>query len=268
MHFMRKSFYLLLTTILFLGVLVGLPPTPASANCGVVQSGAPAQTSSVPISEEHHHHLVLANQFIRAYEVEVPAHEATLLHRHDQDYIYIVFGDADITNAVEGKPEIKAHLADTTVNYARGPLTHVARVDGNTIFRNITVQLLQPQGELKTYYPSVIAALDAANEDPNSNGVRHLKGATEVVVLETNAMRALAVSVQTGAAWRALNSQHTYLAIWIDRWRERLHPGKANAEIFPIQMETWFTPTDETSIRNSMPTAMNILILDFKNDGN
>jgi hypothetical protein len=265
---MRKRFCLLLTTILFLAVLVGLPLTLASANRGIAQSGAPAQTIAVPISEEHHHHLVLANQFIRAYEVEVPAHESTLLHRHDQDYVYIVFGDADITNAVEGKPEIKAHLADTTVNFARGPFAHVARVDGNTIFRNITVQLLQPQGELKTYYPSVMAALDAATKDPNSPNVRHLKGAAEVVILETNAMRALAVSVQPGAAWRALNSQHTYLAIWIDRWRERLHPGKPNAEIFPINMETWFDPTDETSVRNSMPIPMTILILDFKNGGN
>jgi hypothetical protein len=265
---MRKYFYVLFTTVLSLGVLAGLAPAPTSANRVMPQSGVAAQSSSVPISEEHHHHLVLANQFIRAYEVEVPAHESTLLHRHDQDYVYIVFGDADITNAVEGKPEIKAHLADTTVNYARGPLTHVARVDGNTIFRNITVQLLQPQGELNTYYPSVTAALDAAIKDPNAKNVRHLKGATEVVILETNVMRALAVSVQPGAAWRALNSQHTYLAIWIDRWRERLHSGKPNAEIFPIQMETWFTPTDETSIRNSMPTPMTILILDFKNDGN
>jgi hypothetical protein len=268
MHFMRKYFYVLFTTVLLLGALVGLSPAPTSANRVMPRSGASAQAASVPISEEHHHHLVLANQFIRAYEVEVPAHESTLLHRHDQDYVYIVFGDADITNAVEGKPEIKAHLADTTVNYARGPLTHVARVDGNTIFRNITVQLLQPQGELKIYSPSVMAALDAANKDPNAKYVRRLKGATEVEILETNAMRALAVSVQPGAAWRALNSQHTYLAIWIDRWRERLHPGKPNAEIFPIQMESWFNPSDETSIRNSTPTTMNILILDFKNDGN
>lgn len=265
---MRKYFYVLFTTVSLLAVLIGLPPAPAPANLGTAQGGAPAQASSVPISEEHHHHLVLANQFVKAYEVEVPAHESTLLHRHEQDYVYIVFGDADIANAVEGKPEIKAHLADTTVNYARGPFAHVARVDGSTIFRNITVQLLQPQGELKTYYPSVTAALDAANKDPNAKNVRRLKGATEVVILETNAMRALAVNVQPSAAWRALNSKHTYLAIWIDRWRERLHPGKPNAEIFPIQMETWFTPTDETSIRNSMPTPMTILILDFKNDGN
>jgi len=268
MHFMRICFYILLTTILLFSVLIGLPSAPASANRGAPQKRVPAQLAFVPISEEHHHHLVLANPFIQAYEVEVLPHESTLLHRHDQDYIYIVFGDADITNAVEGKPELKAHLADTTVDFAHGPFAHIARVEGNTIFRNITVQLLQPQGELKTYYPSVTAALDAANKDPNNNNARRMKGATEIVILETNATRALAVSVKPGAAWAAPNPQHTYLAIWIDRWRERLHPGKPNAEIFPIQMETWFNPSDETSIRNSMNVAMNIFILEFKNDVN
>ena len=209
---------------------------------------------------------MLANDFLQAYEVEVPPHEATLLHRHDQDYIYIVFGDADITNAVEGKPEVKAHLVDTTVNFAKGPFAHVARVDGNNIFRNITVQLLQPQGELKTYYPSVMAALDAGDKDANDIHARRMRGATEVAILETDATRALAVNVKPGAAWEADNSHNTFLAIWIDRWRERLHPGKPNAEIFPIQMESWFAPSDGTSIRNSMPGPMNILILEFKND--
>lgn len=245
---------------------MGLPPAPASANYGAAQSGSSAQTTSVPISEEHHHHLVLANNFIQTYEVEVPPHDATLLHRHDQDYVYIVFGEADITNAVEGKPEVKAHLADTTVNFAKGPFAHVARVDGNNIFRNITVQLLQPQGELRTYFPSVTAALDAADKDPNNIRVRRMKGSNEVLILETNATRALAVNVKPGATWSADNSHHTFLAIWIDRWRERLHPGKPNAEIFPIQMESWFAPSDGTSIRNSMPAPMNILILEFKSE--
>jgi hypothetical protein len=263
MRLMRKYFYVLPGLILFLGVLVGLPPAPASANRGAMQNATTPQAASVPISEEHHHHLVLANDFIQAYEVEVPPHDATLLHRHDQDYIYIVFGDADITNAVEGKPEVKAHLVDTTVNFAKGPFAHVARVDGNNIFRNITVQLLQPQGELKTYYPSVTVALAAAEKDTNNSNVRRMKGATEVAILETNA---LAVNVKPGATWEADNSHSTFLAIWIDRWRERLHPGKPNAEIFPIQMESWFAPSDGTSIRNSMPAPMNILILEFKNE--
>ena len=247
-------------------MLIGLPTTPVSANRVAPQKGAPAPVTSVAISDEHHHHLVVANPFIQAYEVEVPPHEATLLHRHDQDYIYIVFGETDITNAVEGKPELKAHLADTTVNFAKGPFAHVARVDGNNIFRNITVQLLQPQGELKTYYPSVTAALDAGDKDPTNIHARRMRGATEVAILETDATRALAVSVKPGAAWTAANSQHTFLVVWIDRWRERVHPGKPNAEIFPIQMEMWFAPSDDTSIRNTMPTAMTLFILEFKNE--
>jgi hypothetical protein len=257
---------ILFSTIFLTSALITLPLKSGSANRRRAQSTAPPQVSSVPISEEHHHHLVLANSFMKAYEVEVPPHDSTLLHRHDQDYVYIVFGDADITNAVENKEPVKAHLADTTVNFAKGPFAHVARNDGSTTFRNITVQLLQPQGEVKIYFPSVNAALDAVEKDPNNIHVRHMKGATEVVILETAEMRALAVNVKPGAAWAAVNSEHTFLAVWIDRWRERLHPGKPNAEIFPIQMETWFAPSGETSIRNSMPAPMNIFILEFKND--
>jgi hypothetical protein len=263
---MRKQIIILFSTIFLTGALIALRGTPASANRIDVQNAAPPQVNSVPISEEHHHHLVLANSFMQAYEVEVPPHDSTLLHRHDQDYVYIVFGDADITNAVENKEPVKAHLADTTVNFAKGPFAHVARDDGNTIFRNITVQLLQPQGEVKNYFPSVKAALGAAEKDPTNIHVRHMKGATEVVILETDEMRALAVNVKQGSAWAAVNSEHTFLAVWIDRWRERLHPGKPNTEIFPIQMETWFAPSGETSIRNSMPAPMNIFILEFKND--
>jgi hypothetical protein len=262
---MRQRFLFCLTPIFLIGVFVGLPLTPVSGNRVALENETPGQVTSVPISQEHHHHLALENPFIRAYEVEVPPHDSTLLHRHDQNYVYVVFGDADITNAVEGKPEVKAHLADTTVNFAHGPFAHIARNDGDTTFRNITVQLLQPQGELKTYYPSVDAALDAASKEPSNNNFRRTKGAIEAVVLETNATRALAVSVKPGAAWSSPNPHHTYLAVWIDRWREHLKPGNPNAEIFPIQMETWFNPGDETSIRNSTKDPMNVFILEFKN---
>jgi len=252
--------------ILIASVFVSLPSRTAWAGHATFQNGIPAQGAAVPISQEHHHHLVLENPFIRAYEVEVGPHESTLLHRHDQDYVYVVFGNADITNAVEGKPEVKAHLADTTVNFARGPFAHVARNDGDTTFRNITIQLLLPQGELKTYYPTIAAALDAAGKGSDDKNIRRLKGATEVAVLETNATRGLAVSVQPGAGWISPNPHHTYLAVWIDRWRERLQQGNPNAEIFPIQMETWLNPGDQTSIRNSTKAPINVFVLEFKNE--
>ena len=116
----------------------------------------------VPISQEHHHHLVLENSYVKAYEVELAPHEATLMHQHLHDYVYVVFGDDDITNAVAGKPEVKLKQPDLSVNFSPGPFAHVATNNGETPFRNITIELLHRQGEVKKFYPSIRAALDTA----------------------------------------------------------------------------------------------------------
>src|SRR5512140_2019531 len=116
----------------------------------------------VPISQEQHHHLVLENSFVKAYEVEVPPHESTLMHRHLHDYVYVVLGDAEFTNAVAGKPEVKLKQPDLAVNFSPGPFAHVASNNAETPFRNITIELLHPQGEVKKFYPSIRAALAVA----------------------------------------------------------------------------------------------------------
>src|ERR1700689_407549 len=71
-----------------------------------------------PLSQEHHHRLVLENSFVRAYEVELNAHESSLLHQHDQDYVYVVLGDSDITNAILGKDPVHVHFPDGAVNFS------------------------------------------------------------------------------------------------------------------------------------------------------
>ncbi len=223
-----------------------------------------SQDISVPISQEHHHHLVIDNQYIRAYEVEVGPRESTLLHRHDQDYVYVVFGDADITNAVEGKPEVKAHLADTTVNFAKGPFAHIARNDGDTTFRNITVALNPRQGQLKTYFPTVNAALEAAAKQNEGLLSRVFGGGVEVPILETDEMRALAVRVKPGGTWIPSDGHRACLIVWLSRWRERLSSGDFNRLIFPIKMETWFSASEQALIRNTNSTPLDAFVLEFK----
>src|SRR5712692_8332220 len=61
---------------------------------------------AVPIPKEPHHHLVLANEYVRVFRVSVPAHDATLLHQHDVPYLYVSLGPADVVNAFQGKPEV------------------------------------------------------------------------------------------------------------------------------------------------------------------
>jgi hypothetical protein len=55
-------------------------------------------TTEVEITFEPSHHLAVDNEDIRAFQVEIAPHTATLMHRHRHDYIYVTIGDAHISN--------------------------------------------------------------------------------------------------------------------------------------------------------------------------
>jgi hypothetical protein len=225
---------------------------------------ATPQGAAVPISQEHHHHLIIENSYVKAYEVEVPPHESTLLHLHDYDYVYIVLGDADITNAVEGKPIASAHLPDTTVNFAKGPFAHVAGNTGDKPFRNITISLLHKQGEVKIYYPSVNAALDAGIKEQVSIGKKSSE-LIEVTLLETPDVRFEAVQVGAGVGWwTSKDTKGPLLIIDLDKMKEfeRLGPREKKAPSFPANMLDWL-PSGTDSFSTSTGNRR-FAVLEFK----
>lgn len=130
----------------------GQQPGNAPQNPGAQQNpysgyptpGAPA--GPVPLSDEPHHRLVLQNDFTRVYNVMVPPLDATLLHLHDLPYLYVVLGEADLINAVQGQPEVHLVLQDGEVRYSPGHFAHLVRTDSGVPFRNITIELVHPQG--------------------------------------------------------------------------------------------------------------------------
>ncbi len=219
----------------------------------VQQSGASAK-EGVEAADEPHHHQIIDNLRIRALEVEVPVNEATLLHRHDKDYVYVVLGDADITNTVVGKPEVKAHLADTAVNFVEGPISHVAANVGNTPFRNFTLELKRKQGDLKTYYPSVNVALaDPAKPD----GPRD--------ILETDELRVSAIKVAPGKDWTPPKSNHPRLFMLIDRMKDMSGAKEPKAPMFPEGMLVWVPGGKRWTMTNPTKEDMKLVWLDFKN---
>lgn len=146
-----------------------------------------APTGPVPISEEPHHRLVLQNDFTRVYNVMVPALDTTLLHQHDVPYIYVTLGAADIINAIVGKPELHQTLQDGETHYSGGHFAHVARTDSGTPFRNVTIELLRPQGATKNLCKEVVpgGALNCVEEKKDTEptaeekpaaGRKNLKG--------------------------------------------------------------------------------------------
>jgi quercetin dioxygenase-like cupin family protein len=98
---------------------------------------------------EPHHHLKIENEYVRVYYVEVPPHENTQLHQHDHDYLFVTLGDSEVINAVRDKPEVHLVLKDGETHFTRGGFSHVARNLSDKPFRNVTIELTEPQGEAK-----------------------------------------------------------------------------------------------------------------------
>ena len=121
---------------------------------GQAQEPVPLARGNTP--GEPHHHLKIENEYVRVYYVEVPPHEDTQLHQHDHDYIYVSLGPSDVINAILNKPEIHLQLKDGETHFTRGGFAHVARNLADTPFRNITIELLKPQGSAHNLCAQVI----------------------------------------------------------------------------------------------------------------
>src|SRR5438874_4997689 len=81
-------------------------------------------TSEVAITAEPHHHLALQNQYVRVFKVELAPHEATLMHRHQYDSIFLTVGASQVEHDVAGKLPVtlKSQYAETRL--FRGGFVH------------------------------------------------------------------------------------------------------------------------------------------------
>jgi hypothetical protein len=104
----------------------------------------PAQSAQeVEITAEPDHQMVLANDQVRVFNVEVPPHSETLMHWHRHDYIDVVLGAAQIVNAVKGKDPATLARADADVSFVPGPFAHIFRNLFPQPFRDVTIELLR-----------------------------------------------------------------------------------------------------------------------------
>jgi|SRR5208337_4021757 len=99
----------------------------------------------VEITAEPHHRLIFQNQYVRVFDVVVSPKDATLMHDHRHDYVYVVLGSAEISNEVKGKAPVKVTLADGDVKFTEASFAHIVRNVSATQFHNITVELLQDE---------------------------------------------------------------------------------------------------------------------------
>ena len=100
----------------------------------------------VPITSEPDHHLVISNDYVRVFQVEVPPKAETLYHQHDYDYLYVAIGDADVASTRLHEKPVLVKLKDGEVEFSKGPFAHKATNNSERPFRNVTIELLRGVG--------------------------------------------------------------------------------------------------------------------------
>jgi quercetin dioxygenase-like cupin family protein len=228
-------------------------------SCSVgAQAPEPARLPGEP-----HHHLKIENEYVRAYYVEVPPHEATQLHQHDHDYIYISLGPADVINAVRNKPEVHLVLKDGETHFSRGGFAHVARNLADSPFRNVTVELLKPQDNARNICAPVIpdARPEVCHERPTVQTWRfrfRREFETDEVLLE-------GYFLGPGVSSPRLNSKTDRLLVVCDQSQIRTErPGQPPVDLSGGD-SIWLPAGSEPAISNLLSEARsNFLLLSFK----
>ena len=150
---------------------------------------AAQNTSEVELTAEPHHHLVIENEYVRVFKVEVAPHDSTLMHSHHHDYVFITLGNAEVENAVKGKPPVILKLQDGEARFVAGNFAHVARNLADTPFRNVTIELLQDEAARKTPPPKW----------DEERGLHILTGGTQDIMFVQDGVRVSETELQPGA---------------------------------------------------------------------
>src|SRR2546429_3420770 len=123
--------------LLILLLAVALVPTGTWS-----QSNSPQ--SPIEISGEAHHHPKFENEFVRVWDVTVPAGEATLWHVHRNDNVVVTLADANLRLENATAPTTEAQWKFGEVRFAKATYIHRALNVGTTPFHNLTIELLKP----------------------------------------------------------------------------------------------------------------------------
>jgi hypothetical protein len=170
------------------GLLAGMSIC-AEARAADDQDAAPSTSerqSVLPIVEETHHELLLKNDFLNVYGINVPAQDKTLPYKHDFPFVTVSVGPSDVQTTVAGKASAPAARNNGDVTFSEGGIAQTIEATGGKAYRGVAVELLKPQGAAKNLCQQVVpgpqdcadaASQQAAARLPASGKTRGQKAA-------------------------------------------------------------------------------------------
>jgi len=105
------------------------------------QSNSPQ--NPVEIRGEPRHHPKFENEFVRIWDVTVPAGEATLWHVHRNDNVVVTLGEATLRIENMSSATVEGEWKFGEVRFSKATYVHRAMNIGTTPFHNLTIELLK-----------------------------------------------------------------------------------------------------------------------------
>ncbi|HYN14995.1 MAG TPA: hypothetical protein VES66_04305 [Terriglobales bacterium] len=228
-----------------------------------VGAQAPA-TAPVALKDEPHHHLLFENDYVRAWAFGIAGHQATLLHNHDLPYLGVAVGSAAFINAVTGKPEAHATVTDGQVGYSKGGFSHVVRTETDAPVRNLTIELLRPQGAAHNRCVKVVA--DSPLDCPQTTASP--LGAATTLVLETDEVAVQSGEVSSILRIAGADTQPARLLAVLDQSELSVEiPGQPAKKLLSGEA-LWLSPGAAATFANSSARATSRFVLvTFKDSG-
>jgi quercetin dioxygenase-like cupin family protein len=214
-----------------------------------------AQTpSEVEITAEPSHHLAIENEHVRVFKVEVAPHAATLMHRHQHDYVYITIGDAHLTNEVEGKPPSDVKLSNGDTRFTPGNFSHLVTDMSDQPFRNVTIELMQDEKLRQT--PS---------HWPADTGEKTFTGGSSKILFVKDGVRVSEVNLEPGAVVPSHHHDGPHLAVAISDFdlRSDVEGQGPMSEKFKVGDVKWLPGDSTHTLTNVGKSPARLVTVEF-----
>ena len=228
----------------------------------------------VPLRDEPHHELILQNDFANVYTVAVPPNDMTLTHRHDLPYVAIDFGAANITNVEQGQKQTTLNLRDGQVIYSPGGFTHTVRTNSGSAFRNVTVELVKPQGTARNLCKQVVEGpllcppeqeQQASAKVANTRKRRVASDADDMVpYFETDEVRVEVVTVSMQRQYVNESPKENALLVAMSNSNMSAEVGGHTASFLHSADILWMPAGEARKVNDFLGTRSNFLLVSFK----
>jgi hypothetical protein len=124
------------------------------------------------MEQEPHHHLVMKNDIVQVFEIDLAPRDAMSMHRHDYDEVLIAVGEAATVSTTPGQADILTISKPGNASFTRGGWEHSVRNIGQTTYHSISIDLLRaqtgPRNICGTQIPDLPANCPAVTVDANA----------------------------------------------------------------------------------------------------